>query len=198
MVTLDPEAIDRFITAAEYGDDEFLATLLVGCPTLLSAKDENGWTALHRASRAGETDVVRYLLASGANPNVRDRKGNTPLHDAAEGPPSSVSALALLLAAGANIEAKNRSGRTALIGAAHYSNLPQVAYLLAKGADAGVRDRRGWSALVWMEYSYESAVKNRRKFKLQIFELDVMRELLGTAPSPDTVLIPTFRQRSRG
>lgn len=36
-------------------------------------------TALHEAARHGRLEVVRELLAHGANPKVRDKKGTTPL-----------------------------------------------------------------------------------------------------------------------
>lgn len=37
------------------------------------------WTALHVSAISPDTQAVRILLEFGANPNVRDTKGNTPL-----------------------------------------------------------------------------------------------------------------------
>ncbi|KAF8846652.1 ankyrin [Acephala macrosclerotiorum] len=47
-------------------------------------KDETGRTPLHYATCSGNSESVFYLLQSGANPNVRDKRGMTPLHACAE------------------------------------------------------------------------------------------------------------------
>jgi ankyrin repeat protein len=39
-------------------------------------------TALHYAADAGSPDLVPLLIAHGANPNITDQAGYTPLHDA--------------------------------------------------------------------------------------------------------------------
>jgi len=38
---------------------------------------------LHRAAERGHLDVVKLLLEHGADPNVQDDEGETPLHHAA-------------------------------------------------------------------------------------------------------------------
>lgn len=43
-------------------------------------EEQNGETALHRASEAGILDAVKLLLEHGANVNATDNYGNTPLH----------------------------------------------------------------------------------------------------------------------
>jgi hypothetical protein len=44
--------------------------------------DDNGRTALSVAAAEGQLEVVNLLLEAGADPNVKDRRGNTPLYDA--------------------------------------------------------------------------------------------------------------------
>lgn len=49
----------------------------------LTARDNEGATALHFAARGGHTPILDRLLLMGA-PIMRDSWGGTPLHDAAE------------------------------------------------------------------------------------------------------------------
>ena len=46
--------------------------------------DFKGRSALHYASRSGRHETVKILLAAGANPNLKDKEGLTPLHACAE------------------------------------------------------------------------------------------------------------------
>lgn len=48
----------------------------------INAQRKNGATPLHVASHCGHVDVVRLLLEHGADPNVRDKYGDTPAKDA--------------------------------------------------------------------------------------------------------------------
>ncbi len=41
--------------------------------------DKEGSSALHEAAQAGRTDLVRYLLAKGANPELVDANGHKPI-----------------------------------------------------------------------------------------------------------------------
>jgi uncharacterized protein YegJ (DUF2314 family) len=48
-------------------------------PSLVSAKDERGWTFLHQEALAGNTATVKVLLEAGADPNALTDHGMTPL-----------------------------------------------------------------------------------------------------------------------
>ncbi len=56
--------------------------------------------------------MIRLLLAKGADVNVKDNAGETPLHSAAMN--GSVDVTTLLLANGADVNAKDNQGRTPL------------------------------------------------------------------------------------
>jgi ankyrin repeat protein len=69
--------------------------------------------ALFRATREGNTDMVRSLLsAPGIDVNATDEKGSTPLLEAARYGHDNITRM--LIAAGANLKAKDRDGKTAL------------------------------------------------------------------------------------
>lgn len=46
----------------------------------LDAKNEDGQTAVHVASRLGQDDILKKLIESKADINCRDIAGYTPLH----------------------------------------------------------------------------------------------------------------------
>ena len=98
--------------AAKSGDLEKVMALLKDNPNLVSSKDDNGWTPLHRAAALGHKDAVALLLASKAETNARDNDGETLLHFAAELGHADV--VELLLANKAEVNAKNKNGNTPL------------------------------------------------------------------------------------
>ena len=72
---------------------------------------EEGCNTEVRPTPADTKALVKLLLARGADPNIADDRGNTPLMEAVEGcDPEMVK---ILLAAKANMNAKNASGLTA-------------------------------------------------------------------------------------
>ncbi len=92
------------IPAAHHGHVETVRELL---KTAIDVNHVNnlGWTALLEAVILGDggsrhTEIVRLLLAGGANPNIADRQGATALEHARSRGFAEISAL--LVAAGAN------------------------------------------------------------------------------------------------
>ena len=70
--------------------------------------------ALFRATREGNTDMVKSLLSSpGADVNAVDERGSTPLLEAARYGHDDICRV--LIAAGANLKAKDGDGKTALM-----------------------------------------------------------------------------------
>ena len=89
-------------------------------------------TPLQLAINFGHPDIVNVLLAAGANPNLADRKGNTPLIWASD---EQQTAIALqLLQAKADPAAKSNKGKTALYYAARNGDQTLAQELLAIGA----------------------------------------------------------------
>lgn len=75
---------------------------------------QGGATALHYAVRAEARDAIAALIEAGADPNLQDVNGNTPLWDAVSSTRSGPDVVRALIAAGADRAVRNRSGSSPL------------------------------------------------------------------------------------
>ena len=71
------------------------------------------WSPLHWVTQRGLTIGIKCLLENGANPNVTDNKGQTPLHFIAQKGVGK-NQVQLLLEHGANLNANDDAGQTPL------------------------------------------------------------------------------------
>lgn len=111
----------------------------------LDAVDSRGYTPLRLAVEAYSTEVVKILLAGGANPNAKGPDGVTPLMAACmSGQKDVVDAL---LAGKADLAAKNQSGWTALYCAVMMGQVEIVETLIKAGADVNAADSSGQTPL---------------------------------------------------
>jgi ankyrin repeat protein len=90
-------------------------------------------TALYCAARGGQTAVVEQLLAAGADPDLANAAGDTPLLWAAQ--QGDVATVDALLAGGAAIDQATDAGHTPLLRAVYGGHDDVVARLLDAGAD---------------------------------------------------------------
>lgn len=82
-----------------------------------------GRTPLHCAVQKSQPNFVILLLNAGANPNIQDAKGNTPLHLVHLTALNSLDIVRYLLSYGANPEIKNHNGKLPIqVIAAYPSN----------------------------------------------------------------------------
>ena len=93
----------------------------------------------------GGIPAVKLLLEFGANPNVTDQNGVTPLMNAAGSGAEIYTAM--LIEAKAELNLQDCKGDTALMHAVHAASCEVVSLLLAAGADKTIRNDRRLTAL---------------------------------------------------
>jgi hypothetical protein len=124
--------VERLHTACRTGNTTDTEALLLRRPKLVNALDEDlGWSPLYRAIMCGQSETAQILLEYGANPNLRNRQGETPLHQAVC---SSVTLTKLLLENDADPNVQQQDGDTPLHAAAFRGDAAITRLLLVHGA----------------------------------------------------------------
>lgn len=112
--------------------------------------------SLHTVVSSGDLDMLRRLIAKGADVNAKDRYGLTPLHVAASRQDKKI--VALLLAHDAKVNVKDKAGRTTLhyaVGARQLwwepkdGDIEAARLLLDSGADINIADKEGKTPLYY-------------------------------------------------
>lgn len=122
-------------TLAALLPDTRLLRALIGAGADIARAQGGGLTPLLAATRDsyhGRPEAVMMLLANGADPNLADPEGRTPLHGAALSAEPNVAAM--LLDAGADIDVLDRHGLSPLAAACRAGNWPLARFLLERGA----------------------------------------------------------------
>lgn len=120
------------------------AELLIERGASFAATGYSG-SPLHQAAAADQADMVWLLIRHGADPNVRDPAGRTPLDWALTN--FRYRSAEALLQAGADPDAPDAQGTTPLHRVARAPDFGQSAVLLLRyGADPSIRNAQGQSA----------------------------------------------------
>jgi ankyrin repeat protein len=107
--------------------------------SIINTRDvTSGEGALHIVIKRGDETYLRFLLQKGADPNLRDGRGNTPMLLAVSG--GQPDMIRILAAAKANPNIANASGETPLIRAVQRHDIGMIRELLAAGADPDMAD----------------------------------------------------------
>ncbi|TNE34862.1 MAG: ankyrin repeat domain-containing protein [Alphaproteobacteria bacterium] len=143
----------EFLKAVKDRDgDTATAALNEPGTTIINARDlTSGQTALHIVIERRDLLWTNFLIQRGANPNIRDKKGVSPLQLAVG--LGFVEGVEALLDAGAEIDVNDSSGETPLIAAVHRRDTALLRLLLSKGANPDRTDNSGRSARDYAELS---------------------------------------------
>jgi len=116
-----------------------------------------GTTPLMRAARAGDAEVMRLLLAKGADPKRMSKEGNTALMFAAGvgyrdknttgTEAQALEAVQVMLEQGLDINQVNTREETALHGAANRGADSIIEFLVAHGAKIDLKSKTNFTAL---------------------------------------------------
>ena len=105
---LSPQA--RFALACVQGDSALVKELMANGPLYIDAVNGKIGPCLSSASYGGHKEIVELMLEKGANINIRDEKGTTPLINAVVGNKPEIVKLLLDHGADANIIIPNEKG----------------------------------------------------------------------------------------
>ena len=143
--------------ASRNGDLSLVKSLIEQGTPVDQPCDFNRWTALHAAAHKGHVEIAEFLIKHGANVNVKDKDGYTPLHNTAgsflKGYPRKRTEAdrnriaALLLKHGACLNATINHGDTPLHRAASTNNVALVQLLLENGANPNIQQAQGMTPL---------------------------------------------------
>lgn len=107
--------------------------------SILNTRDRStGEAALHIVARLGDSTWLRYLIQKGANPNIQDGNGDTPMIVAVRS--GYTEGVQILIVYRANVNLANGSGESPLIIAVQQRRSDIVRLLLEAGADPDQTD----------------------------------------------------------
>ncbi|XP_023318093.1 serine/threonine-protein phosphatase 6 regulatory ankyrin repeat subunit A-like [Trichogramma pretiosum] len=144
---VDWEGSTPLHTVCKYADDDYCVRMLIELsneenkPIEVDARDKLGRTPLHLALAKGNGQVVKYLLKLGADPNLADENGFSPLHVVSKDRYDDAKLLELFCDASKEvdrplqIDVQDKNGRTPLQWAVANLFLNVLDVLLEQGAD---------------------------------------------------------------
>ena len=163
----------QFLKAIKDLDSDKLVELLdKNSTTIVNSQDlSNGDAALHllvRKKTSGALTWMRYLIQQGANVNLANKEGVTPLVLACQ--TGWIEGAQLLVDYHAKVDIPNGTGETPLIAAVHRRDVPLMRLLLKGGADPDRADSAGRTAREYAAQagaSYVSEIEKNEKPKGQ-------------------------------
>jgi len=133
------------MSAANSNTKEMIEAVLIGC-SIFAAELNVGKLEVLGGQYGNHLEVIKLLIESGTNINVKNSNGWTALMFAASR--NNTEVVKVLISAGADINAKNNYGWTALMYAALDGSKEAVKFLIDAGADINAKNSEGWTALM--------------------------------------------------
>lgn len=126
---------------AKQGNVEKLKALIEADPALLNATDADYFncTPLHIAAENDKIEVVRWLVAAGADVNARDARGATPLALTGKKAPGETASILLKAKADINVTPIQQNIYPPLLAAITQGDINYINYLLDHGANIDIR-----------------------------------------------------------
>lgn len=173
-------------------------------PELVDECTSSGISLLHLSVHYNQKDLFEFLMASGANFNIRDYTGNTPLHFAVF--KQNMWALKHLTLC-ANINERNKSNETPLLLICKLSHIPleaainvhDFAYesintLLKEGADPNITDKSGRSPLFYVTradlfddiVTYGANINNKDEEGITLLMINIQRYVINLRNKKET------------
>ena len=136
----------KFLDAVKKKEGQQVTDMLAeGSSSLINTRDfTSGESALHLVTKRRDLTWMQFLIGKGANVNIRDAKGTTPLVVACN--LGFVEGAELLVKYGARVDESNTAGETPLITAVHNRNIELMRILLKAGANPDRADNSGRTA----------------------------------------------------
>ena len=136
----------KFLEAVKKKEGDKVETYLgePGSTVILTRDISTGRGALHIVTERRDLVWLKYLTAKGADVNMRDDKGVTPLQLASS--LGWVEGVAFLVERKADLDQSNDTGETPLISAVHRRDSAMMRILLKGGADPDRADNSGRTA----------------------------------------------------
>ncbi|CAB0028004.1 unnamed protein product [Trichogramma brassicae] len=157
-------------------------------PVLVDAKDKMGQTPLHYAVTNSCKELsIRVLLENGADPNVRNAKGLSPLQVICQGADDNSNLVQMLIEISlmykpVQVNIQDALGNTPLLRVLLHNQRNMFELLLQKGADPNVTNKEGSTALhiiskrFWLddlaEMVFELSHKNHQPLQIDIQDKD--------------------------
>ncbi|OGF64548.1 MAG: hypothetical protein A2Y62_06930 [Candidatus Fischerbacteria bacterium RBG_13_37_8] len=138
----DARGFTPIVCAARNGNLE-IVNMIIEKKAEIDIRNMDGRAALAESSKP---EITRALLKAGANIELKDYTGATPLLYAAW--KRSDEVLKELIDAGAEVNVKDNRGRTPVMGAVIDGKLDNLQLLIKHGAKVNEVDNDGWTALL--------------------------------------------------
>ncbi len=135
-----------------YASSIKIIDLLLANGADINAQTTQGQTLLHRAVEQNEAEIVSLLISRGGETNIRDQKGNYPLHIA-----KTEEIAALLISNGADPKQPDNEGSTFVHQAVREKWQDTLKLLAETGTDFGTENQDHLTPLYIVTFEHPSA-----------------------------------------